>query len=616
MALANLRPPCEEAAALAAPETPGCAAHAKRWVLAGTVLASSLVFLEATVINVALPAIQDALGASVAMMQWIASTYTLALAALTMVGGALGDRLGRRHLLLVGLSLFAAASLAAGLAPDGTTLVVARALQGIGAALVAPNSLAHLSASFPRAERGRALGLWSAASSLTGGAAPLLGGWLVDAASWRAVLLLGVPPTLVALAVVAARVPESRAPRAGAALDVPGATLATAAFATLTAGLIGAAGTARSGAVWSLLLIGLALLTAFAWFESRAATPMMPPALFHVRAFNAANLLTLLLYFAVPATFFLLPFTLVQAYGYSATLTGAVFLPFAVVMGALSRWAGGLLDRWGAKLPLVLGPFLAAGGLALFAYPLGGGSYWKTFAPPMAIVGLGMAVTVAPLTAVVMGAVDNDRAGVASGINNTVARLAGLLAVAVAGLVALSVFGMALRQGIAAVDAPPAIKQELLEHQHDLGGARIPADADATAPALAAALRAALVDAFRAVALFSALLAFAGGVVAAVAIDARAVVGDRNAPVAPFACEHLAQLVPVAPLSAGCEACLREGRRWIHLRLCLACGHVGCCDASGQQHATRHFRTTGHPIVQSLTPGEAWRWCYLDEHVV
>lgn len=616
MALANLRPPCEEAAARAAPETPGCAAHAKRWVLTATVSASSVVFLEATVINVALPAIQHAFDVAVATVQWIASTYTLALAALTMVGGTLGDRFGRRRLLLAGLALFAIASLAAGLAPSATALIAARALQGIGAALVAPNSLAHLSASFPRAERGRALGVWSAAAALTGGAAPLLGGWLVDVVSWRAVLLLGVPPTLAAFAVVLARVPENRAPRASAALDISGAALATMAFATLTAGLIGAAGAMSSAAVGSLLLIGLALLAGFAWLEARSAAPMVPPALFRVQAFSAANLLTLLLYFALPATFFLLPFTLVQAYGYSATLTGATFLPFAVVMGTLSGWAGGLLDRWGAKLPLTLGPLSVAVGLALFAYPLGDGSHWETFALPMAVVGFGMAVTVAPLTAVVMGAVDNERAGVASGVNNTVARLAGLLAVAVAGLVAVAVFGSALRQHLDAVNAPPGVKHLLLAQRANLGGTPIPADAGAAAPALAGALRAALVDAFRAVARLSAVLALASAAIAAVAIDARAVVGDRSEHAAAFVCEHLAQVATVAPQSAGCAACLRDGKTWIHLRLCLVCGHVGCCDASAQQHATRHFRATGHPIVQSLAPGETWRWCYLDEHVV
>lgn len=616
MTLPMLLPPCEEAAARAAPETPGCASHAKPWVLTATVLASSVVFLEATVINVALPGIQQALGTSVATMQWIASVYTLALAALTLVGGALGDRLGRRRLLAVGLSLFTLASLAAGLAPNGVALIVARALQGLGAALVAPNSLAHLSASFPRAERGHALGIWSAAAALTGGAAPLFGGWLVDSVSWRAVFLFCVPLTLAALLVVVTRVPESRAPRRGFRLDTLGAVLAALAFATITAGLIDAAGHSDSVRVWGLLPTGLALLAAFIWWESHSAAPMMPPALFRSRAFSAANLLTLLLYFAVSGTFFLLPFMLVRAYGYSATLTGAVFLPFALIMGVLSSWAGGLIDRWGAKRPLVLGPLVVAAGLTLFGRPLGDGDYWTTFAPPMALLGLGMALTAAPLTTVVMSAVDADKAGIASGINNTIARLAALLAVAVAGLVALSVFGSALRERVTAVNAPPAVTQALLAETRDLGDARVPPEAGPAAPALAAAVRAALVDAFHAVALLSAVLALGAAGCAALGIDARAVAVAPRGEGAAFACEHLGQVVSVAPRSDGCEECLRTGDTWIHLRICLACGHVGCCDASANQHATRHFRTSGHPIVQSLASGETWRWCYFDERVV
>ena len=616
MTLPMLLPPCEEAAARVAPETPGCASHAKPWVLTATVLASSVVFLEATVINVALPGIQQALGASVATMQWIASVYTLALAALILVGGALGDRLGRRRMLAVGLSLFTLASLAAGLAPNSHALIVARALQGLGAALVAPNSLAHLSASFPRAERGHALGIWSAASALTGGAAPLLGGWLVDAVSWRAVFLFCVPLALAALLVVAMRVPESRAPRGAAALDALGAMLAALAFAAITGGLIDAAGRSDAVRVWALLLSGLALLAAFIWWESHAGAPMMPPALFRSRAFSAANLLTLLLYFALTGTFFLLPFMLVRAYGYSATLTGAVFLPFALIMGMLSSWAGGLIDRWGAKRPLVLGPLMVAVGLMLFGRPLGDGDYWTTFAPPMAMLGLGMALTAAPLTTVVMGAVDPDTGGVASGINNTIARLAGLLAVAVVGLIALAVFRSALRERVAAVDTPPAVQQALLAETRDLGDARIPSEAGPAAPALAGAVRAALVDAFHAVALFSAVLALGAAGCAALGIDARAVAAAPRGEAATFVCEHLGQFVSMAPRSAGCEECLRSGGTWIHLRLCLTCGHVGCCDASANQHATRHFRSSGHPIVQSLASGETWRWCYFDERVV
>jgi EmrB/QacA subfamily drug resistance transporter len=612
MTLAMLRPPCELAAARVAPETPGCAAHAKGWVLGAAVLASSVVFLEATVINVALPAIQHALDAPVTTMQWIANTYTLALASLTLIGGALGDRRGRRQVMIAGLSLFTAATLATGLATNGGALIAGRALQGVGAALVAPNSLAMLSAAFPRNERGRALGIWSAAAALTGGAAPLFGGWLVDLVSWRAVFLLGVPATLAALAVVVARVPESRAPGGGAPLDFVGAALAALAFATLTAGLIAVAGRSGGGSV-ALLLCGVALLLAFLWVEAHSAAPMMPPALFRSRAFSAANLVTLLVYFALSAAFFLLPFALVQGYGYSAALTGAVFLPFAAAMGLLSRWAGGLVDRWGARRPLVLGPALTALGLLLLAIPLGDGGYWATFFPPMALMGIGMAITAPPLTAVVMGAVDIAQAGVASGVNTTVARVAALLAVAVAGAVALAVFGGAVRTRVDAVDVAPAVRDAVMNARRDLGDANVPAAAGAAAPALERALRAALVDAFRAVALLAAALAAAGAVCAAIGIEATALAATAEVV---STCEHLVGIVPAAPLSDGCEGCRRIGHTWIHLRFCLACGHVGCCDASAAQHALRHFRTTGHPVIQSMADGESWRWCYLDETTV
>ncbi|MDX2170051.1 MAG: MFS transporter, partial [Deltaproteobacteria bacterium] len=462
MALPSLIPPCEAAAAQAAPETLGCAAHAKRWVLWATVLASSTVFLQATVINVALPAIQTSLGVAVATMQWLASVYTLGLAALTLVGGALGDHYGRRRLLTIGLTLFSLATAAAGLAPSAAWLIAARAAQGVGAALVAPNSLAHLSASFPRAERGRALGLWSAASALVGGAAPLLGGWLVDVGSWPPVFWLGLPPALLALALTVARVPESRAPLGGAPLDLPGAALASLALSALTAGLITAATPAAAALPAGLLAAGAALSVAFLAVEARRPHPMLPLGLFRSRVFSAATLLTVLIYAAISATFFLLPFALVQAYGYSATATGALFLPFALVVGLLSHWAGGLVDRRGARAPLVAGPLLAAAGLAWLARPPGTLEVWAAFVPAMTLIGLGMAVTAAPLTSVVMGAVPPAQAGIAAGVNNSAARLAGLLGVAAAGLVALAVFGGAVRQRVATLDIAPALRAEVL----------------------------------------------------------------------------------------------------------------------------------------------------------
>lgn len=611
MTMPMVQAPCEAATAGVAAETPGCAAHAKPWVLTAAVLASTVVFLEATVINVALPAIQTSLGAPVATMQWIANCYTLALASLTLVGAALGDRRGRRRMLLIGLTLFSIATVLTGLAVSHQTLIAARLLQGAAAALVAPNSLSLLGGSFPRAERGRALGIWSAAAALTGGVAPLLGGWLVDAVSWRAVFLIGVPPSLLALVVIAARVPENRAPGGGAPLDLRGAALAALAFAALIAGLIGI-GRGADHAL-ALLLGGVALLAAFLWTESRVASPMMPLGLFRTRAFSAANLLTLLVYFALAAAFFLLPFALVQGYGYTAAETGAVFLPFAAAMTMLASWGGGLIERWGARVPLVVGPILTAAGLALLSLPLDAGT-WLSFAPAMVLVGSGMAITAPALTAVVMGAVDMAQAGVAAGVNNTIARLAALLAVAVAGAVALAVFGEAVRHRVSALDVSPAMRQAVLTQQRDLGDARVPHDAGADAAPLEQALRAALIDAFRSVALLAAVCAFAGAGVAAVALGG--VATTEAAPAEAAHCEHIVGLTPAAPRSDGCEACRRQHHHWIQLRTCVSCGHVGCCDASTNQHALRHFRTTGHPIVQSMAAGESWRWCYLDETVV
>lgn len=514
MSTPALRPPCEGAAAEAAPETPGCAAHARRWVLAGTVLASSTVFLESTVINVALPAIQGALGAAIAELQWIANAYTLVVAALTLVGGALGDRFGRRRMLAIGLVVFIAGTCAAALAGSGIALIAARAVQGLGAALVEPNSLAHLSASFPRNARGRAIGVWSAASAVTGGGSPLIGGWLVDAGSWRAVFLLAIPFALVALVLAVARMPESRA-SAAARIDVAGAALATLALAAITYGLIAAAAGAARPVSWGAVLLGMALLAAFVWHEARTRSPMVPLGLFRVRTFSAANLLTLLLYFAISGTFFLLPLNLAQAHGYSATWIGTVYLPFALAMGVLSHWAGGLVDRWGAKRPLVIGPLITAAGLALLGRPGPDSAYWSAFFAPMLLVGIGMAVTVAPLTAVVMGTVEPGRAGVASGINNTVARLASLLAVAVVGLIALTAFRSALPRHFEAFDVPAPLSAAVLAERSSLGDVRLPVEADGETRTRAThAVRAAVADAFAVVAWISAGLAVGSAICA------------------------------------------------------------------------------------------------------
>jgi EmrB/QacA subfamily drug resistance transporter len=610
-----VRPPCEEAALRVAPDTPGCAAHAKRWVLLASILGSSIAFTEATIINVALPAIQQSLKASIAQMQWVASAYTLFLAALTLLGGALGDHYGRRRMSVVGLAVFAGATVWCAVASDAIQLIVGRGLQGVGAALLTPNSLAQISAAFPRIERGRAIGIWSAATSLSGGAAPLLGGWLIDAISWRAIFLVGVPPALLTLALAVARVPESRAAGPRAPIDGRGAATATLALAALTYGLVSAGSHGWTRPAVLAALGGAATgFAAFVWMEARNAAPMMPLAVFRSRTFSGANVLTLLLYGALTAAFFLLPFNLVRVHGYSATLTGAAYLPFAISMGLLSRWAGGLLDRYGARLPLVIGPLLVAAGLALLAWPGTGGAYWQTFFLPMTVVGIGMAVTAAPLTAAVMGAVDPASAGIAAGINNTVARLAALLAVAVVGLAAVPLFNRALDLRVATLSLPAPAAAALQAEKRNLGDVRVPDLPGIDPEPVRAAVHAAFVDSFRIIVLTTASLAVGAALCAALVLDGRppALMEAAEAP----PCDHLAQTIDPGLPGDGCAACRRIGARWIHLRQCLSCGYVGCCDASRYQHATAHFRATGHPIVRSAAPGEDWRWCYLDERTV
>jgi EmrB/QacA subfamily drug resistance transporter len=613
-----VRPPSDVGVLSSAPDTPGCASHAKRWVIIATVLGSSIAFLEASVINVALPALQDAFAASVSEMQWVASAYTLCLAALTLTGGAAGDRFGRHRLFIWGIAVLAVASLLCGMATTATQLIVGRAVQGLGAAMLVPNSLALLSGSFPKAERGRVIGIWSACTALTGAAGPILGGWVVDQLSWRAAFLAVVPLAVVTLGVALWRVPEPPRRRDPAVVDWWGGLLATVGLG----GLVFAVIASGDSTVQPWLLIASALGGAVAVvglvaLERRSPAPMIPFTVFRSPAFRAVNLLTLLLYFAVTAVFFVLPFNLIQVQGYSATLTGAAYLPFAVLVAGLSPWIGALTDRIGVKALLVVGPAIAAFGLALFALPGIGGGYWATFFVPMAIVGLGMALTITPLTTTVMSTVTVAEGGVASAVNNTVARVATLLAVAVIGLVTVPLFTQALRQRLDALPVEPALRQALLAEGHNLADVALPESLDGGQRAvLELAVGEAFVDSFRWVALIGAACALTGAAAVLLLIGTAAASetseGDASMPT----CTHLDQIADVQPHTRGCEECLRSGDSWVHLRLCLSCGHVGCCDSSKNRHATKHFWAQRHPIVRSLEPGEDWRWCYVDEAVV
>jgi EmrB/QacA subfamily drug resistance transporter len=514
--------PCDEGMILGRPVAEGCPERSKPWVLAATILGSSMAFIDGSVVNIALPAIQRELDASLADLQWIVNGYTLLLGALILTGGALGDRFGRRLIFIIGIAAFTLASVACGLAPDSLTLIFARMLQGIGGALLVPSSLALISATFSEEERGRAIGTWAGFAALTTALGPVLGGWLVDSVTWRTVFFVNVPVAAVALVIALRHVPESRDRRAHAqGLDWSGAALATAGLGMLTYGLIALSGAEIGAGTGPPALAGAAVLLAFfVWLEARRQEPMVPLGLFRSRTFSAANLLTVLLYFALGGVLFFLPLNLVHVQGYSATEAGAALLPFTLVMGTLSRWSGGLVQRWGLRLPLVVGPATSGLGYALLAVPGIGGSYWTTFFPAMIVLGFGMAVAVAPLTTAVMAAVDEDSAGVASGINNAAARVAGLLAVACLGALAVWIYSLSLEHRLDSVAATDAAKQEVMASRWEFSAAAVPEGlTPAGTIALGGAIDEAFLLSFRMVTLIAALMAAIGALTAFIMID-------------------------------------------------------------------------------------------------
>ena len=403
---------------------------AARWILLATVLGSGMAFLDTTVVNVALPAIGLALDARVAGLQWILNGYTLALASLILVGGSLGDRLGRKRVFLVGVGWFATASLLCGLAPSAGALVAARALQGIGGALLTPGSLAILQASFAPGDRARAVGAWSGLSGIAAAIGPFAGGWLVDIGSWRLIFLINVP-LAAAIAVAARHVPESRDSAAVRGIDVAGAMLTAVGLGGVTWALIEAGEHGASPAALGAGAAGLAALAGFIAVERHGRHPMLPLDIFRSRQFTAANIVTFVVYASLGITFFLLVVHLQQVLGYSPVQAGLATLPITVLMLALSARAGLLADRIGPRLPMTAGPLMMAAGLALLSRVQPGTTYLGTILPAVAVLGLGLSVTVAPLTATVLAAAESRYAGVASGVNNAISRGAGLIAVAV-----------------------------------------------------------------------------------------------------------------------------------------------------------------------------------------
>lgn len=504
------RQPCDEAAA-ARKWTIPCPEQDKPWVLATAILGSSLAFIEGSVVNLALPALQSDFGTTSLGVQWVVNAYLLMLGSFMLIGGSLGDRYGLRRIFIIGTAVFGLAALAAAFAPSMPLLIAARLLQGLGGALLVPASLALVGSHFEEHERGRAIGTWAGASALTTALGPVLGGWLVDQWGWPAVFLLVAPLAGITVAICWWRVPVSPAQNRER-LDYPGALALAAALGLLIYGLVApASGAAR------IIFLSLSVVSgaAFLWREHRSRAPMLPLRLFRSPVFSGANAMTLLLYSALGGALFFLPFNLIQVQGYSATEAGAAFLPFSLIMGFGSTFAGDQIRKGNRRLLLTAGPVVAGAGFAALAIPGTDAAYVTGFLPGILLIGIGMTLAVAPLTTVVMSSVGADESGVASGVNNTAARVAGVIAIAALTAVAVARFGDALESELEAQGVPASLVGALGERASQLAELQAPRGTSApVAAAVSDAVASAYVSTFRVLAIICGALAALSGLVA------------------------------------------------------------------------------------------------------
>lgn len=437
------------------------------WTLLCAILGSSMVLLDGTVVNVALAALQTSFHATGANLQWIVEAYTLVLASLLLLGGSFGDIFGRKRIFLLGTAIFALASAACAVSQNLSQLIAARAIQGIGGALLVPGSLSLISATFPEETRGRAIGLWSGSTAIAATLGPVVGGWLVQHASWRLIFLINLPLALVVLAIGASRMLESKGSK-GSDADWVGGALATGGLGLVTYSMIEGMNRDAEIALWAIL--GAVLLSAFVFWEARTNHPMMPLEIFRSKTFSLANIITFLSYAALTGMFFYLPLTLIQAEHYPATTAGAALLPMTLLISIMSRGVGGMIMKVGSRILLAVGASLGSVGYVLLLRFSSGSGYWTSVFPGIVVLGLGFAILVTPLTTAVMNSVSEDRSGAASGINNAVSNTASLVAVSGFGILFTRTFDVRFRTLLAASNLSKELQDELYAHHQELGG--------------------------------------------------------------------------------------------------------------------------------------------------
>lgn len=503
------------------PEAAFLSKGSAKWVLLVTILGSSMAFIDSTAMNVVLPVLQLELNATIPQVQWIIEAYALFLSSLMLLGGSLGDKFGRKRIFALGVLLFSFASIWCGLSPNTSHLIVARAFQGAGGALLVPGSLAIVNISFSEEDRGKAIGTWSAFTAITTALGPILGGWLAENISWRLVFFINIPIGLIVLGALYWKIPESRKNNGEGRLDIPGSLFATLSLGCIVYALIesGNSGFGHPKVIVPFVAGGIFLI-AFLLVERYSSSPMMPLSMFKSRTFSGANFVSALFWAAWSGAIFFIPFNLIQLQGYTAAGVGIAFIPLILALFLFSRWAGGLVVNYGARPPLIVGTLLAAVGFYLFTLPAIGGSYWRTFFPAIAVLGVGMAVTVSPLTTAVMGSIDLEHSGVASGINNSVGRIAGLLSIAILGVFALSTFNRNLDEELSTMNLDKGTVSVIDSQRIKLAAIDIPESLDnKTKSELRNSIDRSFLGSFRLMMKISAVLVLIGAAVSWITIE-------------------------------------------------------------------------------------------------